>query len=154
MTLDIIKVVLKELKNKIPGDRMFLYSYSQFKIGKATNPKLIFNNLGTYLLVPFSSVIEQLNFNNLLKELTSSVIYLENKGEYEDFISNVVFKPLKFYSEEEKYSLMKNINTMRQLYIAYYHRRGIELPLNRQVIMSQSELKASKSAMSELMHGG
>lgn len=153
MTLDIIKVMLKELKNKIPSDKMFLYSYSQFKVGKATNPKLIFNNLGTYLLVPFSDVIEGLNFDNLFKEIMSSTIYLENKDEYEEFISNVVFKPLKLYSEEEKSSLMRNMNTMRQLYISYYKRRGIELPLNRRVMMSQSELKVSKSAMNEFLRG-
>ena len=151
MTLDIIQLMLKELKQKCPGDRMFLYSYSQFKIAKTTNPKLIFNNLGTYLLVPFSSAIESLSLTQLYCEVTSSRIYLENKDEYEDSISNMVFKPLKLYSDEDKLTLMKNINTMRLLYIAYYKRRGVDLPLDRHVILSPNDLKSTKKAFNEFV---
>ena len=151
MMLDIIQLMLRELKQKIPNDRMFLYSYSQFKIAKTTNPKLIFNNLGTYLLVPFSSAIESLSLINLYKEVISSQIYLDHKDEYEESISNMVFKPLQLYSDEDKLTLMKNINTMRLLYIAYYKRRGIDLPLNKHVIMTSIDLKSTKKALNEFV---
>lgn len=150
LMLEICKIILKQVRKKIPDDRTFAYSYIQFKIARRTNPKLIFNNLGTYLLAPFASVIQTHNLRQLLNTIMSSQIYSENKKEYEDLISNMVFKPIRLFTEEECTQMMRNVDTMLQLYIAYYERKGKKIELNKEVVLSLKEMSQFRSSVNEV----
>ena len=150
LLLEVCKIILKSVKKKIPDDRTFAYSYIQFKIARRANPKLIFNNLGTYLLAPFANVIQTHDLKKLLETIMASQIYNENKKEYEDLIANLVFKPLRLFTEEECMQMMRNVDTMLQLYVAYYQRKGRPVELNKEVVMSPDEMSIFRSSVNEV----
>ena len=150
LMLEICNIILKEVKNKIPSDLTFQYSYTQFRIARRVNPRLIFNNLGTYLLAPFSDAIQTHDLKTLLETITSSQIYMENQKEYEDLIDNMVFKPLKLFTDEECKQMMRNIDTMLQLYVNYQERKGQSIELNKETQLNSEEMGSLRSKVNEI----
>lgn len=141
LSVNIVGMILDRVKELIPNDAAFKSSYTQFKLARCANPKIIFNNLGTYLLLPFASAIESQDFDCLFKAIFESKLYLENKAEYEDFVENVIFKPINLFSAEEKQKMARDILTLLQLHVNYYRRKGVELVLNQQVLVTPNDIK-------------
>ena len=149
--LDIVQVIFTNVREKLPHDPLLKSSHNQFKLARRTNPKMIFNNIGTYMLVPFASAIEAGDFDALLSTITTSSIYLENQTEYAEFIEDLVFKPIEQMTPSDKAHMIKNLHTLTQLYVAYYTRKGVTLPLNRMAILTPDDLKATRSVVCDIM---
>tara|TARA_Y100001958_G_C21213051_1_gene538630 strand:+ start:215 stop:775 length:561 start_codon:yes stop_codon:yes gene_type:complete len=149
--LDVVNVIFEKVREKMPKDASIKSSHREFKIARRTNPKMIFNNIGTYLLVPFASVVERGDFDQLLNTIMSSSVYQENKKEYEEFIENVVFKPIALLSPTEKSQMMKNFLTLLQLYKNYYARKNVHLPLDQMIILTDEDLKATRGVIKDIM---
>jgi hypothetical protein len=81
----------------------------------------------------------------------SSSVYQENKKEYEEFIENVVFKPIALLSPTEKSQMMKNFLTLLQLYKNYYARKNVHLPLDQMIILTDEDLKATRGVIKDIM---
>ena len=149
--LDIVNVMLTSVREKLPNDALLKSSHNQFKIARRTNPKMIFNNIGTYLLVPFAAAIEEGDFNALLHRIVHSPIYIEHKEEYAEFIGHMVFKPLDHMTREDKDQMIKNLHTLVQLYVSYYSKKGVSLPLNQMVILTSDDMKATRSVVRDIV---
>lgn len=150
--LDIVSVMITSVREKLPNDPLLKSSHNHFKIARRTNPKMIFNNIGTYMLVPFAEAIEKGNFDALLDQIVSSSVYIEHKEEYAEFIDNMVFKPLNHLTQEDKSRMIKNLHTLSQLYVSYYSKKGVSLPLNQMVILTPDDIKATRSVVRDIVY--
>ena len=131
MSVDILKLVLDEIRIKLPNDKALSDGYSQFKIAKMANPKMIFINLGTYLLAPYADYIYAGSFQNLFDVLVNSDMYQINKKDNDDFLGNVIFTSVSMLSNDDKIRVMKNLKTLLQLFVRYTSRKGMPIELNK-----------------------
>ena len=46
--------------------------------------------------------------------------------------------------------MMRNVDTMLQLYVAYYQRKGRPVELNKEVVMSPEEMSVFRSSVNEV----
>jgi len=131
MSVDILKIMLDEIRIKLPNDKALSDGYSQFKIAKMANPKMIFMNLGTYLLAPYADYIHAGSFQNLFEVLVNSEMYQINKKDNEEFLGNVIFTSVSMLSDDDKLRVMKNLRTLLQLFVRYTSRKGMQIEFNK-----------------------
>ena len=78
LTNSVLELIIKDIHMKLPHEAMIGRFYAQFNVAKRANSKMVFTNLGTYLLFPYASIIEACNFDELYRAISESTVYKSN----------------------------------------------------------------------------